>query len=1040
MTTLSCKCCDRVFKSTSGLLMHWNHNERCRIISETIAQSSERVQANNFGKSMIDSEAYLKNRYFEMPSNGNMCDNNLHEQFFEFSNDSSNREDDNDSVSNYNENTVHDLTIMMKHLTFKDNNEDQLSTPLADYKTYVDLLNILKTCNTPLYMFDKILKWACNAVWVHKFDFLSTNIIPRDKFVGSLKRQFDYSCLEPKNSKIELPGSETKQNLVLHDFKDCFYSLLSDSQLMDETNLLINPDDVFEMPPKMKDQKWISDINTGDVWRSAHTEYVNSGDSELLCPIIFFIDKTHTDLQGRLCIEQIRFTLGIFNLHIRHQSRAWRTLGYILDQNQIGTPKSKDKMQDYQAMTSHILKSLKDAQKMGICWNLVLKKKTVQVFFRVPILYIIGDTSGHDAIVGKFANRTSKVARLCRYCNCPYDKSDDPFYCQTEFFKLNKRKDIVKLIKDGNEDDLQQMAFHCVENAWSDLLFCDNKHGIYGATPVEIMHCLQKGLYEYVVQSLFIQKQEKKQKGKKRKKKNIHKENFKRNKELKEYNRKADLESDVECESDDDVDSGPNDDIEDDEDNDEDEDSNDDLEDEPLLDNVDIPGESIIQLSRLNVFSATYIKTFDQLTRKYGKHLMHQSNRDLPRTHFYTNYTSTGYKNASELSGMMIVYLMIFATNEGEDMIDKSFGAVRTGQWIHLFELLLLLETFCKAEKHKRRNVLLFRKMLPSIMNYYKETVKRKAGNQMKIIKYHLTLHFADDMLKFGSMANYDSSIGELHHKDFAKKPSKNTQRRKEIFEMQTAKIQINNLAIDRAFDYVYPGMRYSQKSKDFTTINKNKVIEFCGKINNIVKTTEGKKNRPICQWNDKVFLNQLVSESMKAIDNGNLKAPIQFFTQHNREGIIYRADPQFKKGKQPWYDWVKVDWGTRTTNAVPAKLLLFMEISQTDFIGTFKFGNSFIESPGSYALAYSLQENDSEQAHLDSMLVNYGKIERDDKKKPRLYAFNLDCIVETCIAVPYQTNETVINAHKWLFFTIKNKWYDVFIDWMKEKLKTPDA
>lgn len=548
----------------------------------------------------------------------------------------------------------------------------------------------------------------------------------------------------------------------------------------------------------------------------------------------------------------------------------------------------------------------------------------------------------------------------------------------------------------------------------------------------------------------------KKQKGKKRKTKNIHKLNFKRNKELKELNRKADLESDVECESDDDVEGGPDDDVEGGPNDDIEDESNDDvkngpnddnedepnvdLEDGPLLDNADIPGESIIQLSRLNVFSANYIKKFDQLTRKYGKYLMHQSNRDLPRTHFYTNYTSTGYKNASELSGMMIVYLMIFATKEGDNMIDKAFGAVRVGQWIHLFELLLMLETFCKAEKHKRTNVLLFRKMLPSIMNYYKQTVKRKAGNQMKITKYHLTLHFADDMLKFGSMANYDSSIGELHHKDFAKKPSKNTQRRKEIFEMQTAKIQVNNLAIDRAFDYVYPGMRYSQKTKDSTTMNKNKVIEFCGLINNIVKTTEGKKNRPICRWSDKVFLNQLVSESVKAIDNGNLKAPIQFFTQHNREGIIYRADPQFKKGKQPWYDWVKVDWGTRDTNAVPAKLLLFMEISQTDFKGSFKFGNSLIESPGSYALAYSLPENDNEPAHQDSRLVNYGEIERDDKKKPVLYVFNLDSIVETCIAVPFNTNDTVINAHEWLFFKIKKMWYDVFINWMKETLKTPDA
>ena len=59
-------------------------------------------------------------------------------------------------------------------------------------------------------------------------------------------------------------------------------------------------------------------------------------------------------------------------------------------------------------------------------------------------------------------------------------------------------------------------------------------------------------------------------------------------------------------------------------------------------------------------------------------------------------------------------------------------------------------------------------------------------------------------MLQFGSMANYDSGIGESHHKVFAKKPAKNTQRRKKDFEKQTAIRVIENIAIDRAYDNVF--------------------------------------------------------------------------------------------------------------------------------------------------------------------------------------------------------------------------------------------
>jgi hypothetical protein len=390
---------------------------------------------------------------------------------------------------------------------------------------------------------------------------------------------------------------------------------------------------------------------------------------------------------------------------------------------------------------------------------------------------------------------------------------------------------------------------------------------------------------------------------------------------------------------------------------------------------------------------------------------------------------------------MLIVFLMVFSTKEGEQILDKTLGDQRTSNYIHLFELMLMLENFCKTEEHKHGDIQIFKKMLPSIMQYYKTTVDRKDGNQMKIIKYHLPLHFADDMFRFGSMANYDSSIGELHHKDFAKKPSKTTQRRKEIFEIQTAKCQINNLAIDRAFDYVYPGTRYGKNKPDSSTkpmMNKNNILEYCGQINNIVYTNGSKKNRPICSWLDTIFLKQLFLECYKAVDNGYLKAPIKFFTQHNRNGIIFRADPQFHKiTKNPWYDWVKVNWGNKKEDACPAKLLLFMEVSVSDFTQPFKFGNSYIESPGSYALAYSLAENVEEPAHLDSRLVTYGKI-LSENEQPILYVFDVNSITDTCVAVPYHPKDTVITANEWLFFKSKDEWYNLFVDFMKEKLNEP--
>ena len=83
---------------------------------------------------------------------------------------------------------------------------------------------------------------------------------------------------------------------------------------------------------------------------------------------------------------------------------------------------------------------------------------------------------------------------------------------------------------------------------------------------------------------------------------------------------------------------------------------------------------------------------------------------------------------------------------------------------------------------HVRKDIKLLQRIMPIILNTVKKTIARTDGNQMKIIKFHLPLHFAEDMIRFGSMANYDSGIGELHHKNFAKKNSKKYTKKKKYF------------------------------------------------------------------------------------------------------------------------------------------------------------------------------------------------------------------------------------------------------------------
>jgi hypothetical protein len=224
---------------------------------------------------------------------------------------------------------------------------------------------------------------------------------------------------------------------------------------------------------------------------------------------------------------------------------------------------------------------------------------------------------------------------------------------------------------------------------------------------------------------------------------------------------------------------------------------------------------------------------------------------------------------------------------------------------------------------------------MPAYLEAVKTTLNRQAGLKMKIIKFHLPLHFASDMLRMGSMANFDTGIGESHHKTEAKKPAKTTQRRRNVFELQTATRQIENLAISMAYDYIYPPSKQTDPPDE---INKCQNIEYHHDTQKLHYFNCNKKWVECC-WADTSFQTNLLHWCTKVVDSGCLKPPLRFFTQHNRFGMIFRADPEFKPN-EPWYDWVNVQWDS---GVVPAKMMLFIHIDHHQFNKSFNIGSTSI-------------------------------------------------------------------------------------------------
>ena len=163
---------------------------------------------------------------------------------------------------------------------------------------------------------------------------------------------------------------------------------------------------------------------------------------------------------------------------------------------------------------------------------------------------------------------------------------------------------------------------------------------------------------------------------------------------------------------------------------------------------------------------------------------------------------------------------------------------------------------------------------------------------------------------------------------------------------------------------------------------------------------------------------------------NGNL----HFFSQLNREQYIFRADPNYTLDK-PWYDWVEVKWNE---GVIPAKLLLFWDIKDDQLKDNMFVGNTNINCIGKYAIGYSISSTDSIiPAHNISKLVQWGSLELENNLSllPKLYIFPGESKLGPISAIPYKTEETIINAIEWIFLRPKKEWYQIFINLINDTI-----
>ena len=160
------------------------------------------------------------------------------------------------------------------------------------------------------------------------------------------------------------------------------------------------------------------------------------------------------------------------------------------------------KLEDYHFILDHLLSSLKRACSSldGFLYDFEMENgETVQRKLHFRIIFIIGDTKGADAWVGRFGSHWNTKC-LSRDCDIETIHSDKP----DKDCKFLRFTNMEKM----SEDELKSLSMRRIKNSAfrsPPNMFGSSPYGICAATPPESLHVHLLGLCVRLFQYLYEQ-------------------------------------------------------------------------------------------------------------------------------------------------------------------------------------------------------------------------------------------------------------------------------------------------------------------------------------------------------------------------------------------------------------------------------------------------------------------------------------------------------------------------------------------------------
>ena len=294
----------------------------------------------------------------------------------------------------------------------------------------IDLLCILLDRRVDMKLFDDIMSWLHHHSQTNQVKWKSVKLRKRKPLLKWIGKAFETEKLDPIPKQVEL--SHSLVTIPCFDVVEQIMSLIYDSEVFKESNLLKGNFDPKTWRPtgEISEDDVLGDIHTGSLYREALEKFCPPGHTinglrALGLPLIFFINKTHSDFFGALSTTPLSFTLGILSKEFRRKYKAWRHAAF-LPNTAFGMGKHhitdeefekiipKEKLEDLHRMIAAVLAPLQHLIDEDGGIKCVLEGEVVML---VPWIHlVVGDAVGNNELCGHYNGNNAKC--LVKDCKC----------------------------------------------------------------------------------------------------------------------------------------------------------------------------------------------------------------------------------------------------------------------------------------------------------------------------------------------------------------------------------------------------------------------------------------------------------------------------------------------------------------------------------------------------------------------------------------------------------------------------------------------